>query len=76
MLNPIPMYGKNGPPDNIAVLDLWAHCGIERHLVVGFVTFKGSMMQDRGRRRAFVKQIAFAVVGLLILAVYAGAIFS
>ena len=33
-------------------------------------------MQDRGRRRAFVKQIAFAVIGLLILAVYAGAIFS
>jgi hypothetical protein len=34
------------------------------------------MMQDHGRRRAFIKQLAFAVVGFLILAVYAGALFS
>ena len=33
-------------------------------------------MKERGKRRAFIKQLAFAVVGLLILAVYAGAIFS
>lgn len=32
-------------------------------------------MQDHGRRRAFLKQAAFAIVGLLIVAVYAGAVF-
>ena len=74
--NPIPISGKNGPPDNFAVLDFRASWGIERRLVGRLVTFKGSVMQDRGGRRAFVKQLAFAVDGLLILAVYAGAIFS
>ncbi len=32
-------------------------------------------MQDHARRRAFLKQAAFALVGLLILVVYAGALF-
>jgi hypothetical protein len=32
-------------------------------------------MQDHARGRAFLKQTAFAVIGLLILAVYAGALF-
>lgn len=32
-------------------------------------------MRDHARRRAFLKQVAFAVIGLLIVAVYAGAVF-
>lgn len=32
-------------------------------------------MKDHARRRAFLKQAAFALVGLLIVAVYAGALF-
>jgi len=32
-------------------------------------------MQDHARRRAFLKQATFVLVGLLILAVYAGALF-
>tara|TARA_R110002072_G_scaffold88318_5_gene198737 strand:- start:545 stop:646 length:102 start_codon:yes stop_codon:yes gene_type:complete len=33
-------------------------------------------MRDHGRRRVFLKQAAFVVIGLLIVVVYAGAVFS
>ncbi|MFT5488754.1 MAG: hypothetical protein ACI9MU_003682 [Alphaproteobacteria bacterium] len=32
-------------------------------------------MRDHARRRAFLKQAAFTVIGLLIVIVYAGAVF-
>lgn len=33
-------------------------------------------MRDHRKRRALLKQAAFAIIGVLIVAVYAGAVFS
>ena len=60
------------------VRGIWRPCWREKDEVLGAIGCHQRLRNaahDHARRRAFLKQAAFALVGLLILAVYAGALF-